>query len=200
MRALPSQGLVHHSDLGTQYLQSAWQRSVLRRRPALSAMPTTMSWPRPSLACTRPKSSGDVACEDTSTPSTTPRWNKSTGLIIAAYSSRSATFHQRSSSRQTINFTTRRPWRRESTNELSGKPSAVQSLLLRALAPILDWTARWASARPHSSEMALGALSRLCARQFAAAWICVAAGRVIRIVSEQLKSSGEDLPEADRME
>lgn len=50
-------------------IRSAWQRPVLHRRSAVSATPTTMPWPRQSLACTRPKSSGDVARGDTSTPS-----------------------------------------------------------------------------------------------------------------------------------
>ena len=64
----------------------------------------------------------------------------------------------------------------------------------------LYWAGRReGQARARSSEMTLGALSRLCAHQFAASWICVAARRVIRIVSERLELSGEDLPEADRM-
>lgn len=126
-----TQKLVHRSDRGIQYVSIRNTQSLaeagVASRSAASAIPTTMPWPRPLLACTRPKSSEHVARGDTSTPSNTLRLNGSTGLTIATYSSRLATFHQRSSSRHTINCTKRRPWRRESTDEFSRKPGAVQN-------------------------------------------------------------------------
>ena len=62
-----------------------------------------------------------------SMPWSTQRWNGLTGSTIAGCSSRSGTCRRPSTSRRIIDSTRVRPWRPDSTTELSGNPGAVQT-------------------------------------------------------------------------
>lgn len=82
-------------------------------------------WPRPSLACTRPRSSAVVAPGGTSMPWHTPRWNGATGSTTGGVSSRSATCHRQSFKGRIIANGKSQPWRPVSNNRVSGIPGVV---------------------------------------------------------------------------
>jgi hypothetical protein len=95
------EGLVHHSDRGSQYLSIRYTQrlaeagAVTRSAPAATA--TTMPWPRRSSACTRPNWSAGAAPGGASTTSSTPPWSGSTGSTTVGSWSPSATSHRLSS-------------------------------------------------------------------------------------------------------
>ena len=125
-------GLVHHSDRGTQYLSIRYTERLAEAGIEASvgspATPTTTPSPRPSSASTRPRSSAGAAPGGTSKTSSSPRWNGSTGSTTSACSGRSAydpTGRTRASvlSKQRA---VRAWWRGTQLTELSGKPGAIQ--------------------------------------------------------------------------
>ena len=95
------EGLVHHSDRGSNIYLSAtpsgWPRPGRSPRSAPAATATTMRWPRRSSACTRPNWSAGAAPGGASTTSSTPPWSGSTGSTTVGSWSPSATSHRLSS-------------------------------------------------------------------------------------------------------
>ncbi len=97
-----SDRLVHHSDRGVQYVSSAtpsvWPRLVSSRLSAASVTRMTTRWPRPSLVCTKPKSSAAAAPGVTSNTWNLRPSNGWTGLTTDGCCSRSAISHRPSMS------------------------------------------------------------------------------------------------------
>jgi transposase InsO family protein len=122
-------GLVHHSDRGSQYVSIKYTERlpppVSSRRWAASATATTMLWPRQSTVSTRPRSSIDVGRGGRSTPSSSRRWNGSTGSTIAGCWSLSATSRRPRPRSATTPRWINQPWQRDSNETASGKPGAV---------------------------------------------------------------------------
>jgi len=123
-------GLVHHSDRGSQYLAIRYTERLAEAGAVTSvgsrATRSTTRWPRPSSGCTRPSSSVGVAPGRAWTRSSTPPWSGSTGSTTGGCWSPSAT-----SRRPNLRPPTARgripaalP---DSRTRASGKPGAVQS-------------------------------------------------------------------------
>jgi transposase InsO family protein len=101
-----TEGLVHHSDRGVQYLSIRYtERLAEAGVESLSAALVTRMTMRlrsRSSGCSRPRSYADVDRGAPSTPSSMPRWNGSTGSTTAGYWNRSAIYRRRSWSRRII--------------------------------------------------------------------------------------------------
>ena len=89
-----------------------------------------MLWPRPSTVSTRPRSSIDVGRGGRSRPSSSRRWNGSTGSTIAGCWSLSATSRPLRRRNTTTPRWINQPWQRDSNQTASGKPGAVQIVVV----------------------------------------------------------------------
>lgn len=117
-------GLIHHSDRGSQYTSIIYTERLLEagmsRRLGRSGIPTTTPWRSPRLACTRPSSSTE---EDLGGPSGSSRSPPCSGSICSttgASTARSATSRRWNSRRLT---TGRRFVPRRSLRGLDSVPS-----------------------------------------------------------------------------
>src|SRR5690349_2900912 len=90
----------------------------------------TMRWPKPSMVCSRLRSSGEEDLGVHWKLLSSPHSNGSTGSITAASSSPSATCRLPRLKSATMLNCRRWLWRRDSNQPASGKPGAVQRLPL----------------------------------------------------------------------
>ena len=123
------EGVVHHSDRGSQYLSIRYSERLAEAGAQPSVGSVGDSYDN-ALAETiiglfkteviHRRGRGAI-----SKPSNTRRWNGSIGSTIVACSSRSATSRRRSSRRRIINQRVSCRWRPDSNPEVSGKAGAV---------------------------------------------------------------------------
>jgi len=126
-----TEGLVHHSDRGVQYLSIRYPERIAEAGVESSVGSRGDSYDN-ALAETiiglskteviRGANRGEYLM-----PSRTPRWNGSTGSITAGGWSRSATSSRRSWNRRIIGNGKSQPWRPDSNKRVSGEPGAVHS-------------------------------------------------------------------------
>ena len=118
-------GLVHHSDRGSQYLSIRYTERLAEAGAvtsgALVATRSTTPWPRRSLGCTRPNWSAGAAPGRASTTWSTPPWRGSTGSTTGGSWSPLAMSRQPSSRPHSEE---RRTWF-DSRTRASDKPGAV---------------------------------------------------------------------------
>ena len=123
-------GLVHHSDRGSQYVSIKYTERLAEAgvEPSVGSVgdPTTMLSPKPSTASTRPRSSIGAGRGAASRPSSSRRWNGSTGSTTAGSWSPSATSRRPKPSNATTPCWNNPPWRHNLNQMASGKPGAVQ--------------------------------------------------------------------------
>src|SRR5712691_2365081 len=102
-----------------------WLSDFTMSRPG-RATATTMLWPRPSTVSTRPRSSIGAGRGGRSKPSSSRRWNGSSGSTIAGCWSPSAISRRPRPRSTTTPRCTNQLWRRDSNETASGKSGAVQ--------------------------------------------------------------------------
>ena len=146
-RPLGGGGLVHHSDRGVQYVSIKYAERLAEAgvEPSVGSVGDSYDTPspRPSTGSTRPRRSGGAGRGATSSRSSSPRSNGSTGSTTGDCWSRSETFRRPKPKRAIMRRPRVTPWRRDLNETASGKPGAVHPALILphdtevfALAPV----------------------------------------------------------------
>ncbi len=121
-------GVTHHSDRGSQYLSIRYTERLNEAgfQASASATPTTTHWQKPSTACSRRRSSTEQVPGKGWMRLNAQPWPGSTGLTIAAFSSRLAICLQ-PNTKSCIISKPSLPMRHDSNQIASGKPRVIQS-------------------------------------------------------------------------
>jgi transposase InsO family protein len=152
-------GLVHYSDRGSQYVSIRYSECLAEAgiEPSVGSVGDSYdnALAEPSTGSTRPRSSIDAVRGAPSRPSSSPRWNGSTGSTTAGCWSPSATFRRWKPRHATVPCCKSRPWQRDSNETASGKPGAVHKTYRtrdEARADVFDYIERFYNTkRRHST-------------------------------------------------